>query len=301
MTCARLWQRISHLPRRLLREGLFYYDLVRLWLYNRLGSAPLTRPGNPVVSMTTWSKRAGTAYLAIESIATGRMRPSRIILWIDEADLFRNLPQTLRRLQKRGLEVRFCENYGPHKKYYPYVASEEDFAAPLVTADDDILYPRDWLERLARAGQDFPDVVNCWWGHRVAFAGNKLDKWRNWAIYADPEPSFCNIGLGGMGVLYPSQVLRAAKRSGTSFNQSASKTDDIWLHVHAIRAGCRIRQIFPRPPYLTIIRHIPGTQRNCLEITNVRGGGNDDAVRDTYTEEDIAAIRSDYCVAQSLL
>ena len=86
------------------------------------------------------------------------MRPSRLILWVDHESMDR-LPAAICRLQQRGLEVKACPDYGCYKKYYPYVESESQFVVPLVTADDDVLYPRYWLERLVEALHAFPHIV----------------------------------------------------------------------------------------------------------------------------------------------
>src|ERR1700691_1503154 len=120
----------------------------RQWRRHHNEARPVTAPGGPVVSMTSYGRRIRTAYLAIESIAWGDVRPSRLILWLDDHTAFNNPPATIRCLMKRGLEVKLCEDYGPHKKYYPYLQSLETFESPLVTADDDILYPTYWLKHL---------------------------------------------------------------------------------------------------------------------------------------------------------
>src|SRR5277367_2772247 len=91
--------------------------MVLLSLINRFKRSPITRPGGPVLSLTTHSRRIRTVHITLESIARGTMLPSRIILWLDDGALFNNLPVTIRRLQKRGLEVKLCNNYGPHTKY----------------------------------------------------------------------------------------------------------------------------------------------------------------------------------------
>ena len=146
-----IFQRILRLPRRALREFLTVVQVVRFFLINRLATTPVTEPGGPVVSLTTFGKRSEKVFFAIESIANGDARPSRLILWIDDEVLLNNPPATIRRLAKRGLEVKPCKNYGPHKKYYPYVESEQTFSAPLVTADDDVLYPQYWLKNSDRS------------------------------------------------------------------------------------------------------------------------------------------------------
>ena len=163
-----LFQRLIHLPGRIVREFLMATQIGLFFLINRFGNKPVTKPGGPAVSLTTYGRRSEKVYYAIESIAIGTIRPSRLILWIDDEALLKNLPTTIRRLQKRGLEVKSCRNYGPHTKYYPYLESKEAFDTPLVTADDDVLYPRYWLKKLIEANQEYPNAVNCFWAHVVA-------------------------------------------------------------------------------------------------------------------------------------
>ena len=92
-----------------------------------------------MVSLTTYEPRWHNVHYTIESIGCGRLRPSRLVLWIAPSVLQAGTPETLRRLSARGLEIRTCDDLGPHKKYYPQVmegAAQRD----LVTADDDVLY-----------------------------------------------------------------------------------------------------------------------------------------------------------------
>ena len=72
-----------------------------------------------------------------------------MILWIDEELEDEPLPHGLRRLQRRGLEVRYHkDDMGPHMKYFPYVNSASGHLRPLVTADDDKRYSKEWLNGL---------------------------------------------------------------------------------------------------------------------------------------------------------
>jgi hypothetical protein len=286
MSPIRILEKIIHLPRRVVREMLGYIQLIPLPLINRYGQSPVTRPCGPIVSLTTYGRRVQTVYLAIESIARGEFLPSQFILWIDEVDLFNNLPLTLRRLQNRGLEVRFCKNYRSHKKYYPYVESQDCFDSPLVTADDDILYPKYWLMKLVEANREFPEVVNCYFAGDVEFeneCGEMLVKWKS--CYST-DPSFCHHPLGGTGVIYPPQYLMALKRAGTTFERCCPTQDDIWHHVIALRTGFKTRQIFPRPPYFSF-QSIPGTRRTALN-----GEGKDQQISASYTESDIQMLRA---------
>jgi hypothetical protein len=211
-----------------------------------------------------------------------------MILWIDDKAIFGNLPAAIRRLTQRGLEVRFCKNYGPHKKYYPYLESLLNIEAPLVTADDDVLYPRYWLKRLIEAFQQFPDVVNCYRARVLLLNQGGIAKYESWELADSTKPSFCHCAGNGAGAIYPPPLQRALKQEGTAFLHYCPKADDLWLHVQALRAGYRVRQISKKRFPLV---EIPGTQGTALYHQNQAGGGNDRQVEITYRASDIDRLR----------
>jgi hypothetical protein len=255
---------------------------VLLWWSNKYTQAQATGPSGPVVSLTSHGKRIRSVYLAIESVARGTVLPSRIILWIDEKDRFENLPVEIQRLMERGLEVKLCENYGPHTKYYPYLAGEEDFCVPLVIADDDQLYPRNWLAKLVEAYREFPTVVNCHWAVEARLSGS-ISKYQGWKRCGRVKPSFGQIALGTSGVIYGPEFLRILKAKGNAFKRCCPRADDLWLHVQALRSGYKIRQIHPRRLYCL---QIIGSQSIALAMEN-DAGGNDRQIAATYTDPDI--------------
>lgn len=250
-----------------------------------------------MVSLTTYNERSVHVHLTIESIASGSVRPSRLILWIDDEALRRNLPKTLRRLQKRGLEVKLCKSYGPHTKYYPYIESQPAFDTPLVTADDDVLYPRCWLKRLIEANQEYREAVNCYRARVIELDKNGVRKYSELEHCNSTSPSFRHIALGVTGVIYPASFLTVLKRAGSDFENCCPKQDDVWLHVQALRAGYKVRQVVARLPYFSF-HVVPGTQRTALSHENVtRGEGCDRQIRATYKETDIQLLRADCGVA----
>jgi hypothetical protein len=288
-----LIQRIAHLPRRLVRESLMTVQLVSFFVTNRLGRKRVIESSGPVVSLTTYERRSKTAYLAIESIARGEVRPSRLILWIDDQTLFSNLPASLRRLQKRGLDVRFSYNYGPHTKYYPYIESQHTFHLPLVTADDDMLYPRYWLKKLVDANSKYPDAVNCYFAHVIPVNQNGFEKYSGWEPCSSTTLSFRYLAAGVTGVIYPPSLLTVLKRAGTAFEACCPKGDDLWLHVQALRSGHMVRQILPQLPYFAF-QGIPGTQQTALCQDNVdSGNGNERQMKATYNDDDFQLLRNE--------
>jgi hypothetical protein len=259
---------------------------LQLWWISRHNTAPITGDAGPVVSLTTYGARIRKVYLVIESIARGTLLPSRMILWLDDERLFNNLPASINRLVKRGLEVKLCSNYGPHTKYYPYVATEDCFDAALVTADDDQIYSEGWLAGLAAAFQERPNVVNCYRCHTIAFEGNSIGSYRQWGKADVKGPSFRQLALGFSGVLYPPSFLRVLKNAGAAFKSCCPTADDLWLHVQALRAGYKVRQIGSRG---SVPLAIPGTEGMGLWKGNI-SGGNDRQIAATYTADDVRKL-----------
>jgi hypothetical protein len=260
----------------------------RLSLINRYARSQVCQPHGPVVSLTTHGDRVATVYLTIESIGRGELRPSRIILWLDEAAKFSNLPAALCRLQKRGLEVKLCKNYGPHTKYYPYVESEKMISQALVTADDDILYPSYWLKKLVEAFQEFPDRVNCYRARVITVREGEIVPYARWEKCTSTESSFRYLATGVSGVIYSPQFLKDIRAAGNLFEECCPKADDLWLHVQALRSGYKIRQIGWEAIHFAIV---PGTQKVSLFAGNVTGhDGNDRQIRSTYRKTDLAIL-----------
>lgn len=267
--------------RRKQAQRVFYVSLLS-WRNHRSHSS-VVHPDGPVVSLTSYGDRTRQVYLTIESIGRGTLLPSRIILWLDEADVVAHPMIELQRLQARGLEIKICQDYGPHKKYYPYVDARETFEKPLVTADDDIFYPRSWLRMLHTAYQLAPNYVHCLRARRIKMIPHAIAPYATWDMVRDTKPSHLNLATGCAGVIYPAPLQRALKLRGTAFLQVCPRADDLWLHAQALRAGFRVRQIVPREFPLC---EVPGTQANALYLHNFEEG-NDNQIQKTYTSQDI--------------
>jgi hypothetical protein len=257
------------------------------WM-NRLKRSQVIHPDGPVVTLTTYGRRLHTVHLTLESIGRGSLLPSRLILWLDEKQAFENLPPSIRRLQGRGLEVKPSENYGPYKKYYPYVLSLNQFDTPMVTADDDVLYPPDWLKNLDAASKAFPDVINCYRARRVSVNGTSMAAYNSFELLSTSLPSICHMSTGVSGVIYPPAFQKILKNAGPHFAGCCPRNDDIWLYLWAVRSGYRVRQISSESADFP---EIPGTQGAALYLENVAQGGNDRQISATFTDDDVAIVR----------
>ena len=104
------WATLAHELRRRSLRGV--KRLVRpLWMRRLMrrnldSRETLLSAHGPVVSLTTYEKRWHSVHFTIESIGCGRLRPSRLVLWIAPSVLQAGTPETLQRLVARGLEIR---------------------------------------------------------------------------------------------------------------------------------------------------------------------------------------------------
>ncbi len=260
----------------------------RLDRRNRDSREPFLDAAGPVVSLTTFGSRLSTVHYTIESIAAGRCKPSRLLLWVAEDELRAGIPATLQRLVARGLEVRACADLLSHKKYFPAV-NLLPADRPLVTADDDVLYPRGWLAGLVAAAARAPDEVHCYRAHEVTFtADGQFAPYIDWPGCRSTEPSHHHFFTGVAGVLYPSAVQRALRDAGDAFLICCPRADDIWLNAVAWRSGAKVRQLSPFHP---VLFELPGTRDSGLARANVQGGGNDRQLADTFSATERQALR----------
>lgn len=285
-----LFDSIVAVPDRLSLRGQQLSRMAQLMRSNLTSKRPAVAPGGPVVSLTTHGARARTVAFTLESIAQGEVLPSRLILWLDdEPALLEKQSAMIRRLKSRGLELQHAQNLGPHKKYYPFVASQPTFQVPLVTADDDVLYSRNWLALLTTRHERFQDSVHCHRARVVGIANGGFTPYQAWRECTTTEPSHRHFSIGMAGVLFPPIVLQELRRRGDSFRQSCPRTDDIWLNLQAQRVGAKVRQVHATPEYFMLL---PGTQKVGLMHSNFEGG-NDTALRNVFDADDLARLEAE--------
>jgi hypothetical protein len=257
-----------------------------LTLANRFWRGKVTSQGGPVVSLTTYGDRIHKVYITIESIAQGSHRPSRLILWLDDPDQFNNPPRSLSRLVARGLELRTCSNFGPHKKYYPYVVENNSHQIPLVTADDDILYPKWWLDGLNAAFEAASKQIHAYRAHRVVLTDGQIAPYSSWPRSAGPA-SILNFSTGVSGAIFPPEFLDTLRDQGEGFTAVCPRADDVWLHATAVRSGVLIHQVMKDSVHFNVV---PGTQGQALMHGNVTSGANDLQIAATYTDDDLLRL-----------
>lgn len=245
-----------------------------------------------VVSLTSYEKRIGDAYLCVESLLQQSLRPDRIILWLSRSN-FPNgkVPALLRKQESRGLEIIFTdEDLGPYKKY---VYALERFPRSLViTVDDDILYPVDMVEQLYDAWLENPETIQCHRAHAMRLdKPGQLAPYRKWASCPPGRPpSSLVFPTGVCGVLYFPGALHEDATNRDQFLRLCPMADDIWLKAMSLKNGT-LSAVVDDPRYwkdrfLTIT----GSQCMALKQENwKRGRGNDEKLAAVFAEYDLFA------------
>lgn len=242
-----------------------------LQLKNIFSRTPVTGNTAALVSLTSHSHRISICHIAIESIAHGRALPSRIILWLPENASGLPFSASLRRLMRRGLEIKYVADLGPHTKYF-YALGEVSSGLRLVTADDDIIYPSHWLSRILATCALSPDVLWCYRAHNICRSPAGLLPYASWPLANEKEPSRQLFATGVGGIAYPDELIRLLRLQGENFVKDCLPADDIWINYIALNAGISIgivggisvRQI-----------PVPTSQKTALANSNVAGGRND--------------------------
>lgn len=227
-----------------------------------------------IVSFTTIPARLDTLWIVAESIFRQTYRPDKFILWIAEDEIDRkDLEKKLAREIEKGLEIRVCENLGPHKKYF--YAFQEFNRDLVVTIDDDVIYPEDMLERLVMEYVKNPNCVYCHRARKVAFTQqHRLKMYKTWSLQSEGERNVSdyNLATGCGGILYPVHMLPKRMYDADAIYENCLMADDIWLYMHEIYAGIRICKV--KGCYGNVLS-VNGSQDTALAVANLKGAKND--------------------------
>jgi Glycosyl transferase family 2 len=232
-------------------------------------------PGELIVSLTSFPARFATLHLTIGCLLDQTVRADRIVLWIAHEDL-PALPKAVTKLQRRGVEIRACEDLRSYKKLVPALHAFPD--AYIVTADDDLEFSPNWLEILIESVSPKDHSIVCHRAHRSArWPDGRLTKYVEWDFDVQDtkarRPSIDIIATTGAGALFPPRVLPGFATEARLFRRLCPDGDDVWFWWCARLAGTPTRKVGGANPLFTW----PGTQESSLWRVN-REGGNDQMI-----------------------
>ena len=230
-----------------------------------------------IVSLTTFPARINKVWLAIESILRQKEKPDKIILWLYEGEFpdKNNLPKNLLSQEKRGLEIRFCdENLMPHKKYF-YTMQEYAYAS-VVTIDDDMIYPPDLISKFIMYNKKYPGTIICSIGRRINLEDGNILPYKKWEyLNCITGPSFQVLPIGCGGIFYPPDSLHSDVFDINNLKKLAITADDLWLKVMELKNNTGVLNISGEYPRF----FIPIIQKNNINQSNINiGEGENDRI-----------------------
>lgn len=228
---------------------------------------------NSVVSLTTIASRLPRLHLVIRSLLVQSLPAEKVILWLNK-NLETSIPSSLRRLESLRFEIRLSQESSPHRKLVEPLRDSELSNKIIITCDDDMLYPEDWLKRLYAFYQQHPNQI-------VAHECRKILKGENgeilpYAKWAKEAPGCSNVdtvSLGYGGVIYPPGCLPQQTVDAETYLKLAPHADDLWFKAMSIQSGTAIRRTQECEPMPIPIL---GSQRNALKRANIKLDGNRD-------------------------
>jgi hypothetical protein len=210
-------------------------DLARAFRLHR--SEPDVTPIVPrseplVVSMTTVPQRLGSILPALRSLLDQTCAADKIVLALPSHSLRTGRPYPAPPPLPTGVEVLRCEDLGSATKLLPILRREPD--AAIVVVDDDVIYPRDFLETLLDAHRQQPKSAL---GYRGCDVEPNVDPRDFDHVFATAlrTPRPVDVLLGTWGYLVPPHAFDEAVYDFSDFPSAARWVDDIWFSGHLAR------------------------------------------------------------------
>ena len=267
------------------------YD-IRLRKAVRLSSR---QENSVIVSLTSYGNRVkGCAVYTVYSLLRQRVRPERVVLWLDEKEFnSQNLPDDLRFLCDYGLEVRFGKDIGPYTKIIHSLSAFPN--KHIITADDDLFYTKNFVEEFIDAHRKHPQAIITGYAKMPMTNGkHQIAPYGEWAEYHHVPASFqynstTLFPLGWGGVLYPSHVFDDEATNEAVFMSLCPKADDIWLYIMGLRCHAEKRMLTDsRIAYYHTDLLRQYLTRDRLTATNRFGGENDTQLQALLAHYDLS-------------
>ena len=230
------------------------------------------------------------------SLIKQTVSPKNIIINLADSD-FNNIPIILHNFEKFGVIFNKTDDLKSYKKLVPTLQMYPDKC--IVTADDDLFYPVDWLEKLYNAHMKNPDCIVCHLTTRIKHTNEKIFSYKEWKYNKSfTEPSFSNCILSGAGALFRKELLHKDVLNRDLFMSLSPFADDIWDYFMAVIAGTKIMQIansYKSVKYINPYREYNLNGEETLTQINVGQDKNDTQFKSIlkhydYTEKDFIQV-----------
>lgn len=278
---AKLWRRLKDAFQKSGRAFAGFYRgsryQARLLGYKYFLEKRITRetarrlPPRPriLVSFTTTSYRVHSIAPMVRSLLHQSVPADEIILLLsekgcreDEGVPYKNLPGFIRKKEKKGdLRIVYTENIGPYTKLIFPLKENYSRDCVIVTADDDAVYPYDWLEALYSGYASTPQKIAAHRCRMMWFQGWDLAPYKKWPLVSpenqgrlraefqtairDPFRDLFIFPTGMGGVLYSPRFFSELVFDKI-FLKLSPFNDDIWFKFMTLINGVQVHVVGSR-------------------------------------------------------
>lgn len=262
-----LYRHLFSLPCRWRRRS--YHDKVVRAYQQGIDVPSLSNHSGVIVSLTTFPPRISQLPMMLKSILWQTFPPEKILVWLSEEEFpgrMDDLSAELRKLASYGVEYKFVsENLRSHKKYY--YAFREYPDSTVITVDDDLIYPRNTIERLLALSYQYPDTVCGNVIRQIHTEEGTFSIYKKWAKVAvmPVNSSLKNVAIGCGGIYYPPHWYGEELFDWKIISEHCPSADDLWLKANELKRLVNVTgggEFYPRPIEL------PQTQSNSLQKKN---------------------------------
>ena len=227
-----------------------------------------------IVSFTSYPKRIDKVWIVAETLLRQSVKADEVILWLAKSQFPTedSVPLSLKKLQERGLTIRFCDDLRSHKKYF-YVMQEypEDL---IILADDDLFYPLDMIEKLLILHKDNPEDIVCMTPQIISPGFDSYpSEWRHPKLDEKISHSYYAQAYSGAGTLFPPHAIPKEAFQENLIFKLCPYADDLWLKFMSLKTATKTTAIYP---FRSIPVSIYGTGESSLWYINGQGGQNDE-------------------------
>ena len=228
------------------------YEDEQIEKFTESGINPVRDENSIIVSITSFPERMRDIHYCIFSLLYQNLKPHKVILWLAE-NQFPNkeddLPEELLHFKKHGLTIGWYKDIRSYKKLIPTLLEYSDYY--IVTADDDIFYPKDWLEQIWEVHEEYPNDVIASRVRRVTFdEDDEINKYDDWTLISETcDASYLNFPTNGAGTLFLPNMFSERIFDEEMFTKLSPLGDDIWFWAMMLLDGFKIKPI-EKPVYV---------------------------------------------------
>lgn len=248
-----------------------------------------TKSPNIIVSLTSFPERMYDIHHVIYSLLTQSFKPTSVVLWLAKSQFphkEKDIPQKVLSLKENGLEIKWTDDLRSFKKLLPSLKTYPSDI--IVTADDDIFYPQNWLKELYDGHLKYPNDIISQRSRRITLnQDNTFKKYSEWELcLGEYGSSYLNFATNGAGSLIPPNSYDDRIFDYNLAKKLCSSTDDVWFWAMGVLNNTKTYVVKNNMPWLTYVN--PAREFNILNektlwSTNSQGK-NDENIKKIFNE-----------------